>query len=248
MGRRPAVFASPLATAILVFGQALIGLTSCGGGGFRSLPKYTVSVSPQPASMPVNSTVTFTATTTPAGGEREVSWWLVDLWPATVGSADDMGSPTHETGATFTYTAPATPPIPMVGTTPGIVIVRALVPLGGSGIIPTPGPTTEFRIVITAPSITTGFTSTINTVALGQTLYIYAYAVGSTNNAITMQVNGTTGGAAGYGTITPVTNGFYGQYTYTAPATMPMTGNTVTITVVSLADPTKSSSMTITLT
>jgi hypothetical protein len=240
MGRRPAVFASPLATAILVFGQALIGLTACGGlsGGFRSLPKYTVSVSPQPASIPVNGTVTFTATTTPPGGEREVSWWLVGL-------GENMGSPTHQTGATFTYTAPPTPPIPLAGT-PGVVTVRAQVPTGGAGIIPNPGPATEINIVITAPSITTGFTSTINTVALGQTLYIYAYAVGSTNNAITMQVNGTTGGAAGYGTITPV--GIYGEYAYTAPATMPMTGNTVTITVVSLADPTKSSSMTITLT
>ena len=84
--------------------------------------------------------------------------------------------------------------------------------------------------------------------ALGKTLSVWAYAVGSTNNAIAMQVNGTTGGSAGYGTIAPVTNGVYGEYTYTAPATVPMTGNTVTVTVTSIADPTKSSSMTIALT
>jgi len=69
------------------------------------------------------------------------------------------------------------------------------------------------------------------------------------NGAVTMQVNGTTGGSATYGTITPLPNAVYfGEYTYTAPSTMPMTDNTVTITVISQADPTKSSNMTITLT
>jgi hypothetical protein len=41
--------------------------------------------------------------------------------------------------------------------------------------------------------------------------------------------------------------GFYGNYIYTAPATMPMTGNTITLTVISQADPTKSSNLTLTL-
>jgi hypothetical protein len=106
----------------------------------------------------------------------------------------------------------------------------------------------QFNVAITAPSITTGFLeANFNTVALGKSLGVWAYAVGSTNNAIVMQVNGITGGSAAYGTITPLTNGFYGEYTYAAPAAMPMTGNTVTIKVISVADPTKSSSMTITL-
>ena len=38
-----------------------------------------------------------------------------------------------------------------------------------------------------------------------------------------------------------------GIYLYTAPATMPMSGNTVTITVISQADPSKTASSTITL-
>jgi hypothetical protein len=108
----------------------------------------------------------------------------------------------------------------------------------------------QFNVVISAPSVATGFlTSNFDTVALGKTLGVWAYAVGSTNNAITMQVNGTTGGSATFGTITPLPQApSNGEYVYTAPATMPMTGNTVTITVISQADPTKSSSMTITLT
>ena len=140
---------------------------------------------------------------------------------------------------TYTYTAPPTPPIyqdPL--TPPGSVTLRAS-QLASE---------VQFIVAITAPTVTTGFFSTTNTVALGKTLSISAYAVGSTNNGLTMQVNGTTGGSTTYGTIAPLTNGFYGAYTYTAPATMPMTGNTVTVTVISQADPTKSSSLTVTLT
>ena len=88
----------------------------------------------------------------------------------------------------------------------------------------------------------------MNDAEIFKTAIIWAYAVGSTNNAITMQVNGTGGGSSTYGTIAPITNGFYGEYTYTAPATMPMAGNTVTVTVIPQADPTKSSNMTVTLT
>jgi hypothetical protein len=101
--------------------------------------------------------------------------------------------------------------------------------------------------VITTPSIITGIMPTTATVALGSTLQVNAYAVGSTNNALTMQVNGVTGGAAATGTIGPSTAGFYGFYTYTAPATMPMSGSTVTITAVSVADPTKSAALVVTL-
>lgn len=215
----------------------LIALTACGGGIGPVLgppPTYTLTVSPQPASIPVNGTVTFTATTN--APNPFIVWGIV-------GQADyptvNMGSPESQSGMTYTYTAPPTPPIyqdPL--TPPGSVTLRAS-QLASD---------VQFIVAITAPTVTTGFFSTTNTVALGKTLSISAYAVGSTNNGLTMQVNGTTGGSTTYGTIASLTNGFYGQYTYTAPATMPMTGNTVTVTVISQADPTKSSSMTVTLT
>jgi hypothetical protein len=156
------------------------------------------------------------------------------------GNGVNVGSPTSQIGgATFTYTAPPTPPAFEGTITPaGSVAVRATIVNGN---------TVQFNIVITAPSITTGFLSTANMAALGKSILVWAYAVGSTNNAITMQVNGVAGGSTTYGTITPVLNGFYGEYTYTAPATMPATGNTVTVTVISQADPTKTSNLTITL-
>jgi hypothetical protein len=211
-----------------------MAITSCGGGAkFSPPPSYTITVSPQPASIPVNGQVTFTATTNPPGGQAFLG--IVDQ-----GNGVNVGSFTSQTGGSFTYTAPPTPPASYgAGVNPGSVAVRAT--LGGS--------ITEFNVVITAPSITTGFFPTSGTVALGKTLGISAYAIGSMNGAITMQVNGATGGSATYGTITPLPNVVYfGEYTYTAPSTMPMTSHTVTVTVISQADPTQSSSMTITLT
>jgi hypothetical protein len=221
-----------------LFLASLIAITSCGGGAkVTPTSSYTITVSPQPASIPVNSQVTFTATTDPPGGQ--VFWGIVDQ-----GVGVNLGSPTVQVGGTFTYTAPPIPPASDdFGVNPGSVAVRASVPTPGSSM-------TQFNVVITAPNITTGFFPiSSNTVALGKTLGISAYAVGSVNGAITMQVNGTTGGSATYGTITPLPNAVYfGEYTYTAPSTMPMAGNTVTVTAISQADPTKSTSMTLTLT
>jgi hypothetical protein len=179
--------------------------------------------------------MTFTATTNAPG---QVNWVIVGTGDTTA----NLGSPIDAQGATYTYAAPPTPPIYQSGIAdPGSVTLRAIA--GSTTVV-------QFNVAITAPSISTGFFPTASTaVALGKTLGVWAYAVGSTNNAITMQVNGTIGGSTTYGSITPLPQAvFNGEYVYTAPATMPMTGNTVTITVTSLADPTKSSSMTVTLT
>jgi hypothetical protein len=215
-----------------------MAITACGGGAkYTPPPSYTVTVSPQPASIPVNGQFTFTATTNPPGGQVS---WAVGVGVGYV----NAGSFSPTTGNSVIYTAPPTPPESYgFEVNPGSVFLRAT----PSGLDST---STQFNVVITAPSITTGFfPSSSNVVALGKTLSIAAYAVGSINGAITMQVNGTTGGSTTYGTITPLPNAaFYGEYTYTAPSTMPMTGNTVTVTVISQADPTKSSSTTITLT
>jgi hypothetical protein len=153
----------------------------------------------------------------------------------------DAGSPNSQLGGnTFVYTAPATPPIyfypdPLIPA--GTVKLRTL---DGFAIV-------ETNFAITAPSVTTGFYAPLSTsVALGSTLNINAYAVGSINNALTLQVNSVTGGSASSGTIAPFGN-IYGQYQYTAPTAMPMTGSTITLTVISQADPSKSSNLTLTL-
>jgi hypothetical protein len=223
-----------LSLATLSFSVLLL---SCGGGsGASNTPiTYTLTVSPQPASVAAGSTVTFTATT----NAPSVTWGLVGIDVNT--PPNFAGSPTSQSsGTTFTYTAPTTPPVSSSYIeTAGTVTLRTIA--GATDTVNT-------TFTITASSITTGFFTPVSTsVALGAMLVINAYAVGSTNNALTMQVNGTTGGSTSVGAIAPVTNGIYGEYTYTAPATMPMTGSTITITVVSQADPTKSSNLVLTL-
>jgi hypothetical protein len=184
--------------------------------------------------------MTLTATTNQPAST--VSWAIIgdDPTPANPNGTVNLGGPREQRGGTtYVYTAPPTPPIyndPLAP--PGTVNLRVIA--GGELV--------QFNFAITAPAISTGFMSTTNTVALGQTLNISAYAVGSTNNALTMQVNGVTGGSTTYGMIGQHVGAFYGNYIYTAPATMPMTGNAVTVTVISQADPTKAASMTITLT
>jgi hypothetical protein len=56
--------------------------------------------------------------------------------------------------------------------------------------------------------------------------------VGNVNNTLTWKVNGVAGGSASTGTIN--TAG-----TYTAPASLPVIGNPITISIASQADPTK---------
>lgn len=101
--------------------------------------------------------------------------------------------------------------------------------------------------VVTAPSVTVGLSPATATVALNATQQFTGYAVGNVNNALTWQVNGVTGGSTANSTIAPLVNGFPGVYLYTAPTAIPMTGDTVTLTAISQADPTKTASSTITL-
>ncbi len=102
----------------------------------------------------------------------------------------------------------------------------------------------QIPIVITAASVTTGISPLTASVALNGTQQFNGYAVGNTNNGVTWQVNGVTGGSTAAGTIT--TSSTAGGL-YTAPAAMPMTGKTVTITAISQADPTKTASAVVTL-
>ncbi|HKT24006.1 MAG TPA: hypothetical protein VJR04_05355 [Terriglobales bacterium] len=91
---------------------------------------------------------------------------------------------------------------------------------------------------------TTGVTVTISpttaSVAGGATQQFMATVTGSTNTAVTWQVNGENGGDALIGTITSAG-------LYTAPNVLPST-TTVIITATSQADTTKSASATVTLT
>ena len=77
------------------------------------------------------------------------------------------------------------------------------------------------------------------TVSVGMTAQFTAAVKGTSNQAVTWEVNGTSGGNTTIGTIS--TSGLY-----TAPPGVP-SPSTVTVTAVSQADPTKSGSATVTI-
>jgi hypothetical protein len=213
-------------------------LTSCGGGSRYSYQNITISVSPHITSIPVGTTMTFTAAVTNAPDTPD--WFLSGFAYANV------GSPTTQTnGMTFVYTAPPTPPIytgtGAFGNTQGSVTLEAMFPDLGMNISDTQ------TFVVTAPSVTVGLSPATASVAFNASQQFTGYAVGNLNNALTPQVNGVTGGSTATGTIVPALNEPSGTYTYTAPAAIPMTGDTVTVTIISQADPTKTASSIITL-
>jgi hypothetical protein len=228
--RRSLVGLLSLSSCIAVF-----NLGGCGPGNTSSSdgPASTLVISPQSAVVAVNGTQTFTAATTYATG---VSWTL---------NGTNSGTLSTASGYSTVYTAPATPPVYINGTTQQGTVVLEGETTGTNAC----GESYEsVNILVTAPSVTAGISPTTASVALGTTATFTAWAVGNTNGGLTVQVNGVAGGSTSAGTIAlyPTYNN-YGAYQYTAPTTMPMTGSTVTLTVISAADPTKTATSVITL-
>jgi hypothetical protein len=219
-------------------------LTNCMGSGSgnsataAALPA-TITLSPMPTSIAAGATVTFTAATTNATGYSPV--WGFTYTPVTGTS----GALSATTGTTITYTAPSAPPIYMSGMyqQQGTVTLNASV----ENVAGCDDVTSSATFVITAPTVSVGLSPLTASLAVGQTPpaseAFTGYAVGSTNSALVWQVNGVTGGSLTYGTIT--TTGT--TAIYTPPAALPMTGNTVTITMISQADPSKTATATVTL-
>ncbi len=224
---------------VLVSGTAFAGTVLLGCGGGVSPPDYSeasITVSPVVASMAASGSQQFTAKVVEATG---APYWALGL----TGSQEDQGS-IDQTGR---YTAPATPPVINYGGGAG---PQGVVTVSVSSYYPKPGTLFGAEVsdsetfIITAPSITVGISPATATVPLGGTVSFQPYAVGSLNREYSLQVNGITGGSAVLGTI--VTDSRNAGL-YMAPATMPMTGNTITITVISKDDPTKTATATATL-
>ena len=211
-------------------------LSGCGGGTSVTYPQnVSISMTPTVPSLAVGTTQQFTATVT---NYTAAATW--NLQPNTV--------PAGTITQTGLYTAPSVPPAVNYG---GVVGQQGAVTVTASVSFPSAAHllfgdsvSTSETFVVTAPTVTVGFFPSSATVALGGTVKFQPYAVGSLNSAYTLQVNGVTGGSMSYGTI--VQDKTYAGL-YTAPTVMPMTGNTVTITVISAADPTKTATATVTL-
>jgi len=220
--------------AAIAFAIALSGCNNT----ITTPPAYlSVSISPRPASVPVGATVVFAGTV--SNNLSIPQWTFLDA--SEVANPGVLASVAGSPDA-IQYTAPLTPPIYSVtptGVTQGAVTLNATLTDPAGTSIPISGDTITF--VITAPSVTVNLAPLTASVALGGSEQFIGYAVGSLNNTLTWQVNGVTGGsAATTGTINSAG-------TFVAPQNMPMSGNTVTITIISQADPTKTASATVTL-
>jgi hypothetical protein len=209
--------------------------SSASNGNDPALPA-TITISPQPVSIAAGATVTFTAYTTNASGYTPI--WALNVEDGSAGTLSTVG------GTTVTYTAPPTPPIYTSSFTPqGTVTLTVSV----ENVEGCDDAEAHASFVITSPTITVGVSPLTASVAVGQTpdaMQLFTgYAVGNVNGALTWQVNGVTGGSTAYGTITATGS----NPVYTPPMALPMTGNTVTITAISQADPSKTASATVTL-
>ena len=214
-----------------------LGMVSCFGGPSYSYQNVTVTISPQISTINVGATQTFTTSTTNAP-----NYPVFFLYPNVSSTAGTLNYSTNNGSAT--YTAPSTPPIytaaqVQMGAVQGQAGIEAFVSNSTTQLFSDAEAHETFTVL--APSITAGIQPTSASVARGASYSFMGYAVGSTNGAVTFQVNGVTGGSTANGTISAAG-------VYTAPSTIPIAGATVTVTVVSVGDPTKTASATVTIT
>lgn len=201
---------------------ASLALAGCGGAGVSSTqppppPPVSITLSPASSSVEVGlGTQTLTATVTNAT-DTSVTWQVNGI----VGGNSTVGTITGGV-----YTAPATLP------SPATVVITAV-----SVADPTKSATAQITIT---PQVAITVSPATVTVQTGSTQQFVATVTNTANISVTWQVNGTTGGDATSGTISPTG-------LYTAPTIVPATPN-VTITAISAANPTRSASAAVTLT
>jgi hypothetical protein len=221
-----------LCSACIAFAIALGGCNNT----VMLTPTYLgVNISPRPASIPAGTSVTFLGTV--SNNLSVPQWSILDAAQASnPGTLTPSGSTTS-----IVYTAPNAPPLysqTATGITQGAVTLDVSVTAPAGTSIPVSSDSLTF--VITTPSVSLSLTPLTANVALSGTQQFFGYALGNVNNVLTWQVNGIPGGSSSVGTIN--TGG-----TYVAPANPPMSGNKVTITIISQADPTKTMSAVVTL-
>lgn len=198
-------------------------LTSCGGGGTAS-GGVTVSVAPATANVVVGQTLPFSATVTGATN-TSVAWSVRG------------GSPNGTISTSGVYMAP--PAVPSPAQVAIVATSQADSTKTGTAIV---------TVVASSGTVSVSVSPATPTVALFGTQQFTAKVTGSSNQAVTWQVNGATGGNRQFGFIS--STGLY-----VAPSGVPTKadgqgGNattTITVTAVSQATPTASGSATVTL-
>lgn len=212
--------------AIGLFFLSIILISSGCGGGSTAPPAtvITVTVSAPQSTVAVSKTVTFTVTVT--GTTNTAVTWSVS-GGASNGTISSAG----------VYTAPATVPNPAKVTV-----------IATSQADPTKSGSATVTVVSSATGIVVSVQPVSASVSDFRTQQFTAAVNGTTNTAVTWQVNGATGGSQKFGFIS--STGLY-----VAPSAVPTKsdsqGNTITttlqITAVSQADATASGTSTVTI-
>jgi hypothetical protein len=212
--------------AIGLFFLAIILLASSCGGGSATAPSslITVKVTAPKTTVVVGQTLTFTATVT--GTTNTAVTWSVS-----------GGASNGTISTTGVYTAPPTVP------NPPTVTVTAI-----SQADPTKSGSATVTVVASASGIQVSVQPATASVSDFLTQQFTATVTGTSNTAVTWQVNGVTGGSQKFGFIS--STGLY-----VAPSAVPTKsdsmGNTVTttltVTAVSQADTTASGTSTVTI-
>jgi hypothetical protein len=172
-------------------------------------PSIFVTVAPNPVNVATNGQQQFTATVT-GSSNTSVTWQVngVAGGNSTVGTISTTGL----------YQAPAAIP------TPPTVTVSAIANADG-----TSSGSAQATIVAGGNvKVIVGASPAVGEVYTGTTQAFNASVSGTTNSAVTWQVNGVTGGNGTFGTISP-------SGLYTAPATVPSPA-TIIVKAVSQAD------------
>jgi uncharacterized repeat protein (TIGR02543 family) len=196
--------------------------TGTGGSGNPPPPAITVSVSPTSASVLLGNTQQFSATVT-GTANTAVSWSVNNVagGNSTVGTITSAGI----------YTAPADLPSPA-----SVTISATSQATSSTTASSTASITSDIQVSVQASA-----TSAVTGGAIQLTATITS--AGHPDQSVTWSVNGVAGGNATIGTITSTGTG---AATFTAPSALPSPA-VVTIQAVSIADPSKSSSITETI-
>jgi hypothetical protein len=215
-----------------------LALSGCNKSVMLSPGYLGVTVSPRPESINAGTSITFTGTV--SNNLSLPQWSFLDA-----AEVNNPGTLTAISGSpnAILYTAPATPPIytaSPTGVTQGSVTLNATVQVPPGTSVPVSGDSITF--VITTPSVSLSLAPLTASVPLSGTQQFIGYAVGSINNTLTWQLS-TNGVPSNSGVLGTINVGG----TYVAPAMMPPSGNTVTVTIISQADPTKTLAATVTL-
>jgi hypothetical protein len=211
-----------------------------------------------PAAVPNPATVTVTAIAQ-ADSTKSASA-LVTVTPAPVSISITPTTASVEVGDTqqFTSTVSNSPNSAVTwqvnGITGGNTTVGTVSTMGlytAPAVVPSPATVTVAAVaqadstksasatVTVTPTIIVTVSPSSATVTPNANQQFTATVQNTTDSAVTWQVNGTTGGSATVGTISTVG-------LFTAPSAPP-SGGTVTVTAVSMADPSKSGSATVTI-